>query len=644
MWYDSPQMSKNRFQRGALPAMAPGARRGSARAHRHLIGLFTVAAALLLVVNAAIVVVPGKHGAQATSRENVTGWVWSTFGGWLSMNDTNVGSGGGSYGVLVDSNRNMAGFAWSPNSGWVCFGASCNNPSCNQGASPVLTPTGAAPSASMNASWSALQGWAKFCNLGSDGWISMNCSNTAGECATSNYAVSFSTSTGNMAGWAWHGRTPNGWGWMDFSQVKMNVALAPTPEGPDPVRCRDGIDNDGNGLIDCYDLTCKGNKAANCPANERQDCGLIGQTVCCKNNVDDDFDGLRDCADSDCFGDPLCQPEICNNGIDDNGDGKFDCLDSMCTNQPGCELCTNGLDDNADGKVDCKDPQCLNFPACTPAWLQSKYGNVYAKLGVQGNPPPPGMANATYCITSKGTIVQATSETGCVEAMSTQDISLPANGTGYASSLGRLDVAGILSGRYGTVKTITSESGIETSPLGGKVYVYDGTSGCPSGGSFTLPAKTFYNATGQSGRGNGILVIKGCDLNITGNISYDVSGIGAGQYLRNLASFGVLVLAKYQSGSYLSGGNITIAPGVTNLVGTIYAERTISTGSNGSPRLDVPLQVYGAFVARQVNLQRQASTPSTPAESVVFDGRSVVNPPPGYQDVTKSLPSVSDKY
>ncbi len=619
--------------------MAPGARRGSARAHHQLVGLFTVAAVLLLVANAAIVVVPGRRGVRATSLQNVTGWVWSYTGGWLSMNDTNIGSGGGSYGVQLNADHTLSGFAWSPNAGWVCFGTSCNNPSCNQGISPVLLPSGSTPFASVNGSWTAMLGWGKFCNLGSDGWVSMNCSNTAGECATSNYAVTFSTSTQSMGGWAWHGRTPNGWGWMDFSMVSTSRALPPTPEGPDPVRCHDGIDNDGNGLIDCADPTCKGNPIALCPAKET-DCGMLGRTNCCNNGMDDDLDGPIDCADSDCTGDPLCAPIDCSVG------GAI-CANPRCVNMPGCELCTDGINNipAATTTFDCTNAMCKTyFPGCTPAWLQSKYGNVYARLGVQGNPPPPGMANATYCITSKGTIVQATSETGCIESLSTQDMSVPSSTSGYVSTLGRLDVAGILNGRYGTVVSIASESDINASPLGGKVYVYDGTSACSGSSAFTISAKTFFNATGQAGRGNGLLVIKGCNLNITGNLSYDASGIGAGQYLRNLASFGILVLAKYQSGAYLSGGNINISSGVTNLVGTMYAERTISTGSTGNRLTDVPLQVYGALVARQVNLQRQASTPTTPAESVIFDGRSVVNPPPGYQDITKSLPSVSDKY
>ena len=548
------------------------------------------------------------------------------------MNDTNTGSG--NYGVSVDVNKKIAGFAWSPNSGWVCFGASCAYPSCNG----MQAPDNASSTAYLDGSWVA-HGWAKFCNLGDDGWISLNCANRA-ECGTSNYAVSYATSTGNAAGWAWHGRTPNGWGWMDFSAVKINIALVSQPEGPDPVRCRNGKDDDGNGLIDCFDPSCQGAEPA-CPNTETH-CSLIGQTNCCANGVDDDFNGQTDCADPGCAADAACAPVDCTVG------GAI-CSNPKCVNMPGCELCMNGAKEIATTSTqDCTNAMCATYyPGCTPAWFQSKYGNVYAQAGVTGTPPPPGMANATYCITSAGSIVQAKSETGCVEPSSSENVSLPTNGNGYASSLGRIDVAGILSGRYGTVKSTTNPNDttlIETSPLAGKVFVYDGTATCPAGG-YVVNAKTFFNASGQTAKGNGLLVVKGCDLKITGNMSYDVAGIGAGQYLRNLASFGILVLCRYSSGSCVAGtGNITIDPGVTNLVGTMYAERTISTGSTGNKNTDQPLQVFGALVAHQVKLQRLSSSPSTPAERVIFDGRSVVNPPPGYQDISKSLPAVGDKY
>ncbi len=53
----------------------------------------------------------------------------------------------------------------------------------------------------------------------------------------------------------------------------------------------------------------------------------------CSNGVDDDGDGKIDCADPDCAQDPVCHTEICGNCIDDDGDGKVDYEDDDCCDQ-----------------------------------------------------------------------------------------------------------------------------------------------------------------------------------------------------------------------------------------------------------------------------------------------------------------------
>jgi hypothetical protein len=124
--------------------------------------------------------------------------------------------------------------------------------------------------------------------------------------------------------------------------------------------CNNGIDDDKDGFTDCQDPECK--TAANCQSKPE----------ICSNGRDDDADGLVDCNDPECFTAPNCQTrrEICNNGIDDDGDGLVDCKDPQCFGDPACrtrvEICTNGIDDDGNGLVDCKDPQCFSDPACQP--------------------------------------------------------------------------------------------------------------------------------------------------------------------------------------------------------------------------------------------------------------------------------------
>jgi hypothetical protein len=129
--------------------------------------------------------------------------------------------------------------------------------------------------------------------------------------------------------------------------------------------CGNGIDDDCNGLADCFDKACQSDPA--CIDHKKETCN---------NGIDDDGNGLVDCKDPACFGDKACVVpgrEICNNNLDDDEDGLIDCADPDCVKDPTCivtpgnEICDNGKDDNGDGLVDCTDPQCKTFPACLQA-------------------------------------------------------------------------------------------------------------------------------------------------------------------------------------------------------------------------------------------------------------------------------------
>jgi len=158
-----------------------------------------------------------------------------------------------------------------------------------------------------------------------------------------------------------------------------------------PEVCDNGLDDDGDGFVDCQDPDCKSDP--NCSSSPEicdngfdddndglVDCndpecftfpGCTSNPEVCDNGIDDDGDGLVDCNDPQCFGHPACQtnPEICDNGIDDDGDELTDCNDPECFSHPACqtnpEICDNGVDDDNDGLVDCNDPQCFGHPSCT---------------------------------------------------------------------------------------------------------------------------------------------------------------------------------------------------------------------------------------------------------------------------------------
>jgi hypothetical protein len=198
-------------------------------------------------------------------------------------------------------------------------------------------------------------------------------------------------------------------------------------EAPPVEDCDDGVDNDGDGDIDCADADCASDPA--CQAGE--DCGngvldtgehcdganLNGKTcqtqgfaggtlactaACrfdttgcnpvedCDNGVDDDRDGAIDCADADCASDPACQAgEDCGNGVINAGEscdgsnhgaqtcatlgftggGTLACNAICHFNTSGCrmsvsEICNNGIDDDGNGAIDCFDHACFTDPAC----------------------------------------------------------------------------------------------------------------------------------------------------------------------------------------------------------------------------------------------------------------------------------------
>lgn len=122
--------------------------------------------------------------------------------------------------------------------------------------------------------------------------------------------------------------------------------------------CTDGLDDDGDGDIDCADSDCVQNGCCNVECD-------------CTNGIDDDGDGDTDCVDSDCASNFCCDGYFecnCNDGIDNDGNGLTDCADlNSCANNPCCNTsisecdCTDGIDNDDDGNTDCDDLDCCIF-------------------------------------------------------------------------------------------------------------------------------------------------------------------------------------------------------------------------------------------------------------------------------------------
>jgi hypothetical protein len=136
-----------------------------------------------------------------------------------------------------------------------------------------------------------------------------------------------------------------------------------TPDaGLSETNCTDGVDNDLDGKLDCFDPDCL-NELCTVPqlyfrCTSTHDCKCNGGvqvaevgSVLCRDGVDNDCNGLKDCGEASCDGQG-CSP-----------DAGLGCV---CANKTKKEAdCANLVDDDGDGKADCADSDCAQGVACT---------------------------------------------------------------------------------------------------------------------------------------------------------------------------------------------------------------------------------------------------------------------------------------
>ena len=114
--------------------------------------------------------------------------------------------------------------------------------------------------------------------------------------------------------------------------------------------CGDGVDNDGDGLIDCWDVDCR----------EELDC----VESACDDEADNDGDGQVDCGDRDCSGTappaPNCFESSCSDDEDNDDDGDTDCEDWDCLGAGACvEEDGSPIGEECEYHDDCATGQCI---------------------------------------------------------------------------------------------------------------------------------------------------------------------------------------------------------------------------------------------------------------------------------------------
>ena len=116
----------------------------------------------------------------------------------------------------------------------------------------------------------------------------------------------------------------------DEGPYVLNVSITQNP----PEVCNNGIDDDGNHLVDCADPACASASAClNC-AGGRPPSAEYGVGKC-TDGIDNDCDGKVDCADDDCHASKYYVTECCN-GRDDNGNGIIDEDACRCASSATC--------------------------------------------------------------------------------------------------------------------------------------------------------------------------------------------------------------------------------------------------------------------------------------------------------------------
>ena len=152
----------------------------------------------------------------------------------------------------------------------------------------------------------------------------------------------------------------------------------PTAYPGAPEICNDGIDNDGNGLVDANDPNAVGCSVACTDADsdgysiEGGACGPIdcddsdalinpGAEEICDDGIDNNCNGHIDTADRNAVNCPAGCTDVDGDGysIEGGSCGPVDCNDNDETVNPGAaEICGDTIDNNCNNRVDARDKVC----------------------------------------------------------------------------------------------------------------------------------------------------------------------------------------------------------------------------------------------------------------------------------------------
>lgn len=315
-------------------------------------------------------------------------------------------------------------------------------------------------------------------------------------------------------------------------------------------------------------------------------------------------------------------------------------------------------------------------PTYVAPFLETQRGDIFATEGVgsENTFKPPRQSldpdselyyNATFIIQSGGAIEQYTSSIDELREYYLGDsvsepekINPPLATNRYTNVMGKLDLEGLVAyedpgnklNKFGN--TVDDDYSDEASSsniwVDGNVKLSEGLTH-KNGKVYYFPEDlTIDNeltimkgdiAGGTNLNAAGIIVVEG-DLNINKNISYDSTPITQNDDLTDIPSV-----------AWIVKGNINIDSSVSNVVGAFivvgkdalpaYGELDHGTGDFYTGGGKKELDISGLVITHQIFLQRigiGTLEEIKPAEKITYDGRIIINTPPGLNDFAGALP------
>ncbi|MEI6287994.1 MAG: hypothetical protein WCP18_00200 [bacterium] len=590
----------------------------------------------LLIIFSALFIISGLlfwhfQTSQADQSVPFYGWVWSENYGWISLNSdncaqmcladpvncgcTNVGQ---SYGIKKNPDKTINGYGWSEYIGWVCFGDTCSaNPPFDSTSTMSIDTNG------------NISGWAQVLSMGEDGWMKFggykgsvpngqnysgeacyDCTKKCGEWTTTYYADGTTSTSSPCVVYV-----PN-----EFS--KCNTCFTATKFNNTPYASANLPGQKDSAVVGGSGYMC-----SSC-----NNCQVEGNTASDHYRVK-----CSDCQSGNCY--------MYGVGSDTSNSNQLVGW--------GWSGGSNGVGwVHFNGEVGIVNP-----------WLETKYGSIYSSSTV-GQKASNLSYNATYCIFANNLQnINVINVANCTEGnVADSNLGFPSSpvSTGqYQNVLGKIDVKGLMTtvkgsyNKYGQEVVMLEDPNALPDVLDNKIYVVSST-----GHDLSLSnPKTFKNGT-ETERGNGLVIVKG-NLFIGNDISYESNSPSD---LKQLASVGWLVL-----------GDVVVSPTVKNIVGAFvllggkktdgnqidcnkdikFADNFPKYKQNGcgaffsfnpeyKDTTNFPLNVYGLIVSHAFDLRRTYTSLSQGSESIIYDGRLSVNPPPGMTGFVEALPVIRD--